>query len=54
MRHGLTCGLDDLLIKKDKDDARTRQLEECDHIGEKVLCKALGIKAEAKIGPLFP
>lgn len=51
MRHGLTCGLDDLLIKKDKDDARTRQLEECDHIGEKVLCKALGIKAEAKIDP---
>ncbi|CAK7342498.1 unnamed protein product [Dovyalis caffra] len=51
--HGFTCGVDDLLIMKTKDDERKKQLENCEKSGEPVHRKFIGIKDEnIKIGPL--
>lgn len=48
--HGFTCGVDDLIILKDMDEERTKQLQECEQAGEKVLRKTFGIDADAQIG----
>ncbi|KAI4300753.1 hypothetical protein L6164_034091 [Bauhinia variegata] len=32
--HGFTCGVDDLLVTKEKDGERKKQLESCEEIGE--------------------
>ncbi|KAB5551823.1 hypothetical protein DKX38_009134 [Salix brachista] len=51
--HGFTCGVDDLLITKIKDDERKKQLENCEKCGEQVHRKFIGIKDEnIKIDPL--
>ncbi|CAN1745140.1 DNA-directed RNA polymerase I subunit 1 [Linum perenne] len=44
--HGFTCGIDDLLILKDKDEARKRQLEGCEKDAELVHRHFIGIKDE--------
>ncbi|CAN0909974.1 DNA-directed RNA polymerase I subunit 1 [Linum grandiflorum] len=44
--HAFTCGVDDLLIMKDKDDARKRQLEGCEKDAELVHRHFIGIKDE--------
>ncbi|CAH8386687.1 unnamed protein product [Eruca vesicaria subsp. sativa] len=49
--HGFTCGVDDLIILKDVDEERTKQLQECEGVGEKVLRKTFGIDANAQIDP---
>ncbi|KAJ0246730.1 DNA-directed RNA polymerase I subunit 1 [Hirschfeldia incana] len=48
---GFTCGVDDLIILKDVDEKRTKQLQECEGVGEKVLRKTFGIDVNAKIDP---
>ncbi|KAL9398405.1 hypothetical protein Peur_007366 [Populus x canadensis] len=51
--HGFTCGVDDLLITKIKDDERKKQLENCEKCGEQIHRKFIGIKDEnIKIDPL--
>ncbi|CAN8279787.1 unnamed protein product [Cochlearia groenlandica] len=47
--HGFTCGVDDLIILKDMDEERSKQLEECEQVGEKVLRKTFGIDVDAQI-----
>ncbi|KAH0918882.1 hypothetical protein HID58_026542 [Brassica napus] len=49
--HGFTCGVDDLIILKDVDEERTKQLQECEGVGEKVLRKTFGIDVNAQIDP---
>jgi DNA-directed RNA polymerase I subunit RPA1 len=52
--HGFTCGVDDLLITKIKDDERKKQLENCEKCGEQIHRKFIGIKDEnIKIGMPF-
>ncbi|KAJ4845038.1 hypothetical protein Tsubulata_031298 [Turnera subulata] len=51
--HGFTCGVDDLLIMKAKDEERKKQLESCEKLGELVHRNFIGIKDEnIKIDPL--
>ncbi|CAH2063804.1 unnamed protein product [Thlaspi arvense] len=49
--HGFTCGVDDLIILKDMDKERTKQLQECEQVGERVLRKTFGIDVDAQIDP---
>ncbi|XP_010546965.1 PREDICTED: DNA-directed RNA polymerase I subunit 1 [Tarenaya hassleriana] len=49
--HGFTCGVDDLIINKDMDDKRMKQLEESELVGERVLRKAIGIGNDVQIDP---
>lgn len=48
--HGFTCGVDDLIILKDMDEERTKQLQECENVGERVLRKTFGIDVDVQIG----
>ncbi|KAL1194549.1 DNA-directed RNA polymerase I subunit 1 [Cardamine amara subsp. amara] len=48
---GFTCGVDDLIILKDMDEERTKQLQECEQVGEKVLRKTFGIDVDVQIDP---
>lgn len=48
--HGFTCGVDDLIILKDMDEERTKQLQECEQVGERVLRKTFGIDVDVQIG----
>ncbi|XP_010427648.1 PREDICTED: DNA-directed RNA polymerase I subunit 1-like [Camelina sativa] len=49
--HGFTCGVDDLIILKDMDEERTKQLQECEKVGERVLRKTFGIDVDVQIDP---
>ncbi|KFK35011.1 hypothetical protein AALP_AA5G222600 [Arabis alpina] len=49
--HGFTCGVDDLIILKDMDEERAKQLQECEQAGEKVMRKTFGIDVDAQIDP---
>ncbi|XP_024012805.1 DNA-directed RNA polymerase I subunit 1 [Eutrema salsugineum] len=48
---GFTCGVDDLIILKDMDGERTKQLQECEQVGERVLRKTFGIAVDVQIDP---
>lgn len=49
--HGFTCGVDDLLIMRNEDDARKKLLEMCERSGEIVHRNFIGIKDETvKLG----
>ena len=50
--HGFTCGVDDLLILQKDDNARTRELDKSENIGELVHCKFIGSN-HGKIGTLL-
>ncbi|XWS43173.1 hypothetical protein CRYUN_Cryun16bG0080100 [Craigia yunnanensis] len=49
--HGFTCGVDDLLIMKDKDIERKKQLEECEKKVTEAHYERFGVKVDAEIAP---
>lgn len=51
--HGFTCGVDDLLIVKNKDKERERVLKKCEDIGEEVHREFVGVKDDENIGKLL-
>lgn len=51
--HGFTCGVDDLLIVKEKDRERKNHLESSERIGKKIHLEALDLGDDAEIGALF-
>ncbi|KAF5726829.1 DNA-directed RNA polymerase I subunit rpa1 [Tripterygium wilfordii] len=50
--HGFTCGVNDLLIIKAKDEERKSQLESCEEIGEKVHREFIKVPENVVIDPL--
>ena len=48
--HGFTCGVDDLLIMKDKDIERKKQLEECEKKVTEAHYERFGVKVDTEIG----
>ncbi|KAM7264624.1 hypothetical protein ACFE04_002307 [Oxalis oulophora] len=50
--HGFTCGIDDLLIRKLKDEGRKSELEECEAASEEALRDFLKIDKDTKIDPM--
>lgn len=48
--HGFTCGVDDLLITKEKDSKRKKHLEACAKVGQKIHREALAHEDVADIG----
>ncbi|XP_031391419.1 DNA-directed RNA polymerase I subunit 1 [Punica granatum] len=50
--HGFTCGVDDLLLRKNKDEKRKAQLEECERCGEEVHRGVVGAKKSDSLDPL--
>lgn len=51
--HGFTCGIDDLLLRKNNDKRRKKQLEECERCGEAVHREVVGAKKSDILGILF-
>ncbi|XVF56091.1 hypothetical protein PTKIN_Ptkin06aG0089100 [Pterospermum kingtungense] len=49
--HGFTCGVDDLLIMKDKDIERKKQLEECEKKVADEHFKLFGVNVESETAP---
>ncbi|XWS53418.1 hypothetical protein CRYUN_Cryun10bG0000100 [Craigia yunnanensis] len=49
--HGFTCGVDDLLIMKDKDIERKKQLEECEKKVTEAHYELFGVKVDTEIAP---
>lgn len=47
--HGFTCGVNDLLIRDEKDRERKKQLEECEKIGKEIHLKALQHEDDAGV-----
>ncbi|KAK4790310.1 hypothetical protein SAY86_017614 [Trapa natans] len=50
--HGFTCGIDDLLLRKNKDLKRKTQLEECERCGEQVHREVVGANKLDILDPL--
>ncbi|XVE89393.1 hypothetical protein DITRI_Ditri19aG0198100 [Diplodiscus trichospermus] len=50
--HGFTCGVDDLLIMKDKDIERKKQLEECEKKVTEAHYERFGVKMDTQIAPM--
>lgn len=51
--HGFTCGVDDLLLMKEKDNEREEKLQDCAKVGEEVHLKFVNDKGSVKIGILL-
>lgn len=51
--HGFTCGVDDLLLMKEKDNEREEKLQDCANVGEEVHLKFVNDKGSVKIGILL-
>lgn len=51
--HGFTCGVDDLLLMKEKDNEREEKLQDCAKVGEEVHLKFVNDKGCVKIGILL-
>lgn len=51
--HGFTCGVDDLLLMKEKDNEREEKLQDCAEVGEEVHLKFVNDKGSVKIGILL-
>ncbi|XVE96012.1 hypothetical protein REPUB_Repub02eG0185000 [Reevesia pubescens] len=49
--HGFTCGVDDLLIMKDKDVERKKQLEACEKKVTEAHYEFCGVNVDSKIAP---
>lgn len=47
--HGFTCGVDDLLLMKEKDNEREEKLQDCAKVGEEVHLKFVNDKGSVKI-----
>lgn len=47
--HGFTCGVDDLLLMKEKDNEREEKLQDCAEVGEEVHLKFVNDKGSVKI-----
>ncbi|KAI4319607.1 hypothetical protein MLD38_033187 [Melastoma candidum] len=50
--HGFTCGVDDLLLRKEVDDRRKQQLEDCEKCGKEVHCEVVGLKNTENLDPV--
>lgn len=50
--HGFTCGVDDLLLTKKKDNEREKYLLDCEEVGEEVHLMFVNDKGGDKIGML--
>jgi hypothetical protein len=51
--HGFTCGVDDLLLMKEKDDERRKNLLDCAKVGEVVHLEFVNDMGGVKIGMLL-
>lgn len=51
--HGFTCGIDDLLLRKNKDLKRKKQLNDCERCGEEVHREVVGATKSDILGILF-
>lgn len=51
--HGFTCGVDDLLLRKEVDDRRKQQLEDCEKCGKEVHCEVVGLKDTDNLGMIL-
>lgn len=50
--HGFTCGVDDLLLMKKKDNDRDKNLQDCEEVGEEVHRMFVSDKGGDKTGML--